>query len=184
MAADDVRRVFVYGSLLHEPSLLQTLAHRTGPPPSEPFVLDGWERAWQVVSARTFALADDPTGPIHRRLVLGIRPATGSSCAGVVFDLVAADLDALAPREAAYELAEVTTDRRDPIWSFVPRPDRVRGAAPVHEPLVVEATYLEACRAGIAAHGLDAAAEEMDRALVGLVVATALRPAASDGSVA
>lgn len=171
MAADDVRRVFVYGSLLHEPSLLRTLVHRTDPPLAVPYVLDGWERAWHVVSARTFVLADDPDGPVHRRLVLGVRPAPSASCAGVVVDLDGADLAALAPREAAYEL---TTVHDGSLWTFVPRPDRILGAAAVAEPLVVEAAYLDTCRAGIAAHGLAAAEAELDRSLAGLVVAAAL----------
>lgn len=173
MAADDVRRVFVYGSLLHDTSLLATLAHRATPPPSTRFVLDGWARAWNVVSARTFALAGDPTGAIHRRLVLGIVPAPGPGCEGVVLDLTDADVDALAPREAAYDLVSVAADGAGQIETFVPRPERVRGAAPVAEPLVVEAAYLEACRAGIDARGLLDAAADLDRTLIGLRVATA-----------
>jgi len=173
VAVDDVRRVFVYGSLLHEPSLMATLAHRGAPPLSRRFVLDGWARAWDVVSARTFALAADPTGAIHRRLVLGIVPAPGSACEGVVLDLTEADVAALAPREAAYDLVSVAADDAGQIETFVPRPERVRGAAPVAEPLVVEAAYLEACRAGTDAHDLLDAAAELDRTLIGLRVATA-----------
>lgn len=175
MAADDVRRVFVYGSLLHEPSLMATLAHRSGHPPSTTFLLRDWARAWNVVSARTFALADDPTGAIHRRLVLGIVPAPGSVCEGVVLDLTEADLAALAPREAAYDLVEVdaATDDHGATWTFVPRPERRLGATRVHEPVVIEAAYLDACRAGIVRHGLVDAATELDRTLIGHRVATA-----------
>ena len=62
MAVEPDRRVFVYGSLLWEPSLLRTLTHRSVAPAATPFVLDGWARSWNVVSARTFTLADDPDG--------------------------------------------------------------------------------------------------------------------------
>jgi hypothetical protein len=168
MAATDAHRVFVYGSLLHEPSLMATLAHRADAPPAAPFDLIGWERAWCVVSARTFARADDPTGIVHRRLVLGIRPAPGATCTGVVLELGAADLQALATREAAYELTDL-----GPVSAFVPRPDRVLGTSCPAEPLVVEQAYLDECRAGIAAHGLAGASVELDRSLAGLAIASA-----------
>lgn len=169
MAVEPVRRVFVYGSLLWEPSLLRTLAHRSVAPAATPFVLDGWARSWNVVSARTFALADDPDGPLHRRLVLGLSADAGASCQGAVLDLSGADLVALVSREAAYELVAVT----EAVSTFVPLPERTVGAAPVAEPLVVERAYLDECRAGIAALGLEAAAVELEGSLVGLRVATA-----------
>jgi hypothetical protein len=69
------RQVFVYGSLLSAASLQRTLPHVSFADGCTPFVLAGWERAWNVVSARTFALADDPAGVVHRRLVLGLQPS-------------------------------------------------------------------------------------------------------------
>lgn len=172
MAADDVRRVFAYGSLLHEPSLLATLAHRHAPPPSSPFVLDGWRRAWNVVSARTFEPADE-VGHRVRRVVLGIEAAPGASCEGVLLDLDDADLAALAPREAAYELVAVGGDGRADVWSFVPKPERAIGVRSVSEPLVIEQAYLDECRSGIATHGLTAAADELARTLTGFPTARA-----------
>ena len=173
MAVDDVRRVFVYGSLLHEPSLMRTLAHRAVAPPSCPYVLPGWERAWHVVSARTFVPVGDPAGRVHRRLVLGLHPADEARCEGLLADLTEADLAALAPREAAYELVEVGDDDAGAVWAFVARIERVVGAAPVAEPLVVEQAYLDDCLAGCAAHGLRAADAELRSALGDLRLAAA-----------
>ncbi|WP_421119363.1 hypothetical protein ACE2AJ_18695 [Aquihabitans daechungensis] len=175
MAADDVRPVFVYGTLLSEPSLLRTLVHRSEAPTATPFVLDGWERAWNVVSARTFALADDPSGAIHRRLVLGLQARAGARCQGVALEATADDLAALAAREAAYELVEIAPGRTPPVWTYLPLPHRTLESSAVSEPLVVEQAYLDACRAGIRHHGLPDAAAELDRSLAGLRIATAAR---------
>lgn len=168
MAVGAVRQLFVYGSLLWEPSLLRTLSHRSAAPPGESFVLEGWERAWNVVSSRTFPVVGDPSGVIHRRLVLGLVARTGARCEGAVLDLTVADLATLAVREAAYELVDVGT-----CCTFVPRPERTLGSAPVTEPLVVEQAYLDECRAGVAAQGLTDAAADLDRSLAGLRVVTA-----------
>jgi len=174
--ADHHRSVFVYGSLLQDASLMATLGHRSEPPGLQPFELAGWERAWNVVSARTFAPSEDPTGPHLRRVVLGLRPAPAARCEGLLLELTEADLAALAPREAAYELQEVGRVGEDPgrsVWTFVPRAERMVGAAPVAEPLVVERAYLATCRAGAADHGLARAAAELDRTLGDLPVADA-----------
>ncbi|MGN6694215.1 MAG: hypothetical protein ACTHN0_08560, partial [Aquihabitans sp.] len=121
----------------------------------------------------TFAVADDPTGLIHRRLVLGLVAAPGSTCEGLVLDLIEVDLAALAPREAAYDLVLVGDDPAGPVWSFVPRPERILGASLVTEPLVVEQAYLDDCRAGVTAHALGDAIAELDHSLAGLHIATA-----------
>lgn len=173
--AAEHRSVFVYGSLLHRPSLMATLAHRSDPPASQPFVLPGWERAWNVVSARTFHLADDPTGPLVRRIVLGLRPAPAARCEGLLLELTDADLAALAPREAAYELTPVGGGGDEAVWTFVPRPERMVGAAPSSEPLVVEQAYLDTCRTGASTHGLRLAAAEIPATLGDLSVVDPVR---------
>ncbi|WP_426572225.1 gamma-glutamylcyclotransferase family protein [Aquihabitans sp. McL0605] len=176
MAAGD-RCVFAYGSLMQPGSVLRTLAHRSAPPAAAPFVLHGWRRSWDVVSARTFALAGDPTGPIHRRLVLGLTADPDGACQGLVLRLTEPDVAALVGREAAYQLAEVGDVAGDgageAVWTFVPREGRRLGAVPVAEPLVVERAYLHECLDGATAHGLAAAAREIDAARTGLRLADA-----------
>ena len=172
--ADALRSVFVYGSLLDEASLMASLGHRSDPPASQPFELDGWERAWNVVSARTFHREDRPAGPAVRRIVLGLRPAPSTRCQGVLLALDEADRAALAPREAAYDLLEVGgAEGRTPVWTYVPRPERVLGHVAVTEPLVVERAYLRSCRAGMARHELHEARAEVDAALGTLPVVDA-----------
>lgn len=165
-----VHRLFVYGSLMEPGSRRATLAHRDGPAPAAVAVLDGWARAWNCLSARTFEVAGGPPGTVHRRLVLGLVRREGARCQGLILEVTDDDLRALAEREAAYHLVDVTVGLARPaeagaVRAFVPRPRRTRDQVAVAEPLVVERSYLDRCRAGAAAHGLGAAARELQDAL-------------------
>ena len=167
------RQVFVYGSLLSAASLQRTLpcASFDG---CTPFVLTGWERAWNVVSARTFSLADDPTGLVHRRLVLGLQPSPAGRCEGVLLLLHDDDVAVLDAREAAYELAAVgEEDDGTTVWSYVPRPHRTTASDPSIEPRVIEQAYLDEYRAGLAHHGFTASEADLVTSLAGLRVASA-----------
>ena len=170
--------LFVYGSLMHEPSLLRTLAHRRLPPTGAPFEVRDWERAWDCVSRRTFTLAGATDGVVHRRVVLGLRPRAGAACEGVVFHLDARDLAALGQRELAYELVELehagAFDRL--IVTFVPLRSRTIERSNSVEPLVIEQAYLDECRSGAVAHGLNDAQRDLETVPSGLPVVAAANP--------
>ena len=168
------RQVFVYGSLLSAASLQRTLPNVSFADGCTPFVLAGWERAWNVVSARTFALADDPAGVVHRRLVLGLQPSPAGRCEGVLLLLHDDDVALLDAREAAYELAAVGVDHDGaPVWSYVPRRHRTTAGDHSIEPRVVEKAYLDEYRTGLAHHGFAASEAELVTSLAGLRVASA-----------
>ncbi|MCB0971611.1 MAG: gamma-glutamylcyclotransferase [Acidimicrobiales bacterium] len=159
--------VFVYGSLMDPAARRETLAHRTSSPAVEPLVVEGWERAWNCLSARTFEVVGAPEGQRFRRLVLGIRPRAGARCEGLVLRVDDRDLAALRRREAAYALTDLSpaAPGGERVVGFVPRPQRTDGLVEVDEPLVVERAYLDRCRSGARRHHLAEAAEELERAL-------------------
>jgi hypothetical protein len=162
MSEATARTVFVwaYGSLMSSASVAATL----GPlpiPAGEPMHVTGWRRSWNCISSKTF-LTDD--GVRRRRVVVGIEPAAGHSCEGVLLRVDDEGFDRLRRRELAYDAVDLT-DHVEPVGGqvlvFVPRPERVRGLVTVAEPLVVERAYFESCLAGALEHDLHGAAAEL-----------------------
>jgi len=153
--------VFVYGSLMKMDSLMATL-ERHLIPGFETTELQGWRRAWNCVSAKTFASSSHQQRV--RRLVLGLQEDPTASCQGVLVQMTTADLARLRAREAAYDERDVTDSIDRPpgrVVTFVPKQDRIRGGVGVPEPLVIERSYIDVCVSGASEHGLKAAVAEV-----------------------
>ena len=110
-----MRFLFGYGSIVSRASVERTLG-RVLAPGDGPLEarLDGYRRVWNVGSdsrshpERTFIREDDGSVYTGVVAVLGLEPASGSTCLGAVVRIGPPDLAPLLSRERNYHLVDVT----------------------------------------------------------------------------
>lgn len=104
--------IFGYGSLMHPPSIAETIPSvRIDPPSLFPASLEGYERGFTAIAANQagFRLEDKSEEKLVCVAYMNVLPQQGRRSLGVVFAVSPSDLTALDRREAIYDRVDVTT---------------------------------------------------------------------------